>query len=237
HDHEHDLWRWMPVLAGRIAWQVSTTAFRRVDERPGALSEPMRIQRRQSHLPLRLVNLMALSIFTFHASSCTFASISARNLGTFFKRPDKIENRITNPIRPDAKLAVLWIGHSTALFQIGHKFVLTDPVFTEFVGGLSRRLVEPGIKLEHLPKIDAILISHRHFDHLSRGALQRLRSTRASVLTPVGAAADVPESSDWVQEIPYWGRWEKDGLVVTAVPVDHNGGRFLGSRPLAFTGY
>jgi N-acyl-phosphatidylethanolamine-hydrolysing phospholipase D len=49
-----------------------------------------------------------------------------------------------NPVRRDARLAVLWVGHATVLVQIDDKFILTDPVFTEFVGGLSHRLIEPG---------------------------------------------------------------------------------------------
>jgi len=182
---------------------------------------------------------MTLPISILSSPACTFSAIATRNVGSFFRTPDKIENRITNPIRPDAKLAVLWAGHSTVLIQIGQKFVLTDPVFTPYVGGLSHRLVEPGIALEHLPRIDAVLVSHRHFDHLSRGTFHQLHSKQTNVLTPVGAAADVPEGSYQIEEIPYWGRWEKDGLVVTAVPADHNGGRFLDltAHPLAFTGY
>ena len=197
----------------------------------------MKIDRRSAARLLRLVFFMGLPIstLTLSATACTFAGIAARNVGTFFSTPDAVENRITNPIRPDAKLAVLWVGHSTALIQIGHKFVLTDPVFTQYVGGLSRRLVEPGIAPEHLPRIDVVLVSHRHFDHLSRDAFHLLSPRLTSVLTPVGAAADLPKGGYRVEEIPYWRQWKRGGLTVTAIPVDHNGGRIFdsGSHPQA----
>jgi L-ascorbate metabolism protein UlaG (beta-lactamase superfamily) len=190
-------------------------------------------------LLLRLVVFMALPISSLSATGCMFAGIAVRNVGAFFRTPDAIENPIANPIRPDAKLAVLWVGHSTVLIQIGDKFVLTDPVFTQSVGGLSHRLVEPGLASEHLPWIHAVLVSHRHFDHLSRDTFRLLRSRRTSVLTPVGAAADIPAGSYRVEELPSWRQWKRDGLVVTAVPVDHDGGRILdsASHPQAFTGY
>jgi L-ascorbate metabolism protein UlaG (beta-lactamase superfamily) len=202
----------------------------------------MGIQRRSApHRLLRLVVFTALPISTLalSATACTFMGIAARNVGAFFRTPDAVENPITDPIRPDAKLAVLWVGHSTVLIQIGDKFVLTDPVFTQYVGGLSRRLVEPGIAPEHLPGIDAVLVSHRHLDHLSRDTFHLLGPRLRSVLTPVGAAADIPKGSYRVEEIPYWRQWKRGGLVVTAVPVDHNGGRILDSdsHPQAFTGY
>jgi L-ascorbate metabolism protein UlaG (beta-lactamase superfamily) len=201
----------------------------------------MKIHRRSAQRFLRLVVFTALPISTLalSATACTFMGIAMRNVGTFFRTPDAVENPITNPTRPDAKLAVLWVGHSTLLIQIGDKFVLTDPVFTQYIGGLSRRLVEPGIAPEHLPRIDAVLISHRHLDHLSRDTFHLLSPRLTSVLTPVGAAADIPKDGYRVEELPYWRQWKRGGLTVTAVPVDHDGGRILDSdsHPQAFTGY
>src|SRR6516162_4367778 len=107
--------------------------------RAARIAQPKSIHRGHFRHLLRLVCFMTLPISILSSPACTFSAIATRNVGTFFRTPDKIENPITNPIRPDAKLAVLWVGHSTILIQIGHKFVLTDPVFTPFVGGLSLR--------------------------------------------------------------------------------------------------
>lgn len=186
---------------------------------------------------LRVIALSVVSMGT--AGACTFGAIAVRNVGTFFRTPDEVENPIADPVRPEAKLAVLWVGHATALVQIGDKLILTDPVFVSTVGGLSRRLVAPGIAPEHLPRVDVTLVSHRHFDHLSPATFRLLRGKLTNVIVPVGAAADIPRGSYRVAEVPYWHQWRRDGLVVTAVPVDHDGGRFLdsGSHPQAFTGY
>ena len=148
--------------------------------RAARIAQPQSIHRGHFLHLLRLVCFMTLPISILSSPACTFSAIAARNVGTFFRTPDKIENPIANPIRSDAKLAVLWVGHSTVLIQIGHKFVITDPVFTPFVGGLSHRLVEPGIALEHLPRMDAVLVSHRHFDHLSRGTFHRMSRSRCT---------------------------------------------------------
>ena len=180
---------------------------------------------------------MALALL----SGCTsFGHISWRNAMVLLRTPDSVPHRITAPTRPDARLAALWVGHATVLVQMDDKFILTDPVFTRFIGGVSPRLVEPGIAPEHLPPLDAVLVSHRHFDHLSTGSFPLIEHKALAVLTPPGAAADVPPGPYQIAEIPAWQTWEHDGLKVTAVPVLHSGDRLLGdaqSHPQAFTGF
>lgn len=105
--------------------------------------------------------LFVLLALTLTGCDTTFGRIALRNMGVAFRRPDPAPVRIVDPIRRDARLAVLWVGHATALIQIDDRLVLTDPVFTEFVGGLSHRLVEPGIAPENLPNVDVVLVSHR----------------------------------------------------------------------------
>ena len=92
--------------------------------------------------------------------------------------------KLTDPIDKNARLAVLWIGHATALVQIDDKVILTDPVFTSSVGQLSKRLVEPGLDPENLPPVDAVLISHMHFDHLSLGSLEMIERKVRMLLMP-----------------------------------------------------
>src|SRR5262245_2517749 len=78
-------------------------------------------------------------------------------------------------------LAATWIGHATVLLRIGGMNILTDPVMSSRVGvgmGLMtmgpRRLVAPALAIRQLPRLDLILISHAHFDHLDRPTLSRL---------------------------------------------------------------
>jgi hypothetical protein len=79
---------------------------------------------------------------------------------------------------------------STWLKLVRLKFILTDPVFTSTIGGLSRRLVEPGISPSKMPVLDLVLISHRHLDHLSPASLELLGSRVQTVIVPPGAAKD-----------------------------------------------
>ena len=135
---------------------------------------------------------------------------------------------------------MLRVGHATALIKIRDRFVLTDPVFTETVGGLSRRMVAVGLDPRRWPPKLAVLVSHRHFDHLSTGTFSLLGDRVDAVLTPEGAAADIPRGHHRTRALEWWRSWERDGLVVTAVPAAHDGGRYLhdaAAHPRAFGGY
>lgn len=134
--------------------------------------------------------------------------------------------KTTDPVQKDARLAVLWIGHSSALIQIDDKLVLTDPVFTSTVGQLDKRLVEPGLDPEHLPPVDAVLVSNVTFDHLSLGSLARIERKVRHLLLPEGATSYVTDFGFPTTELRTWQSWGKDGLVVTAVPTTPAGGRY-----------
>jgi len=188
---------------------------------------------RMKLLPL----VLCLSLLSLHG--CFFARVSTKNAGILFRTPDEIANRIVDPRRPEARLAALWIGHATVLLQLDDRFVLTDPVFTNFVGTVSKRLVAPGLAPENLPPVDALLISHRHYDHLSPDSIERIRSRISNVLVPEATTDDIPAGSYATTELPWWKSWEHDGLRITAVPVVHVGSRALdgASHPRSFTGY
>lgn len=100
---------------------------------------------------------------------------------------DRLNPPVAAPRKPDLTnwdqldLAAAWIGHATILLRIGGMTVLTDPVFASRVGiglglftGGPRRRVAPALSIRELPKIDLLLISHAHFDHLDRPTLVRL---------------------------------------------------------------
>jgi L-ascorbate metabolism protein UlaG (beta-lactamase superfamily) len=71
-------------------------------------------------------------------------------------------------------LRVSYIGHATLLIEVGGKFLLTDPNFDPALGKFLPRVSAPGIALEALPKLDAILLTHAHADHLSFDSLDAL---------------------------------------------------------------
>jgi len=149
---------------------------------------------------------------------------------------------LTNWERHD--LAATWIGHATVLLRIGGMTILTDPVFSTRVGicmGLMtlgpRRLVAPSISISKLPKLDLILISHAHFDHLDRPSLVRL-----SKKTPVITAH---RTHDLVHDLGFknvtelqWGESLRVGDVnVTARKVSHWGARTFYDHHRGFNAY
>jgi N-acyl-phosphatidylethanolamine-hydrolysing phospholipase D len=154
--------------------------------------------------------------------------------------PARIEHKIRDPRRADARLSVLWIGHATALVQLDDVFVLTDPVFTRNVGQLSPRLVEPGLDAADLPPLAAVVVSHMHFDHLSYDSLSMIEDKTPILLLPPGAKASVPRYAFESLELDRWESYDAGGVKVTAVPVRHVGGRWgidQAWNTRAFTGY
>jgi N-acyl-phosphatidylethanolamine-hydrolysing phospholipase D len=158
-------------------------------------------------------------------SGCRIMRAAGKASGSLFESPRKV-TKLKDPIDKNARLAVLWIGHASALVQIDDKVVLTDPVFTSSVGQLSKRVVEPGLDPENVPPADAVLISHMHFDHLSLGSLDTLERKIRMLLMPPGGVTYLTDFAFPVLELRPWQAYEKDGLRVTAVPVDHVGYRY-----------
>lgn len=169
--------------------------------------------------------VLSLALAATTLSGCVLMRATGRATASLFESPRKV-TKLKDPIDKEARLAVLWIGHATALVQIDDKVILTDPVFTSSVGQLSKRLVEPGLDPENLPPVDATLISHLHFDHLSLGSLDTIQSKVRMLLMPPGGVTYLTDFGFPVLELRPWQAYEKDGLRVTAVPVDHVGFRY-----------
>ena len=90
--------------------------------------------------------------------------------------------------------SITWIGHATVLVQIEGVNILTDPQWSERASPVSRggprRLSPPGLRFEDLPRIDVVLISHDHYDHLDRDTVKRLAATYDPLfLVPLGLKA------------------------------------------------
>ena len=171
-------------------------------------------------------NALFLAGFAIASIVLQPACFVAKSADALVSSPRAVPNRIEDPVRPDARLAVTWIGHATMLIQMDDIFILTDPVFTKSVGELSARLVEPGLSVESLPHVNVALISHLHFDHLSLDSLDLIEDKVDRLFVPKGGLAYLPDYRFEVDELGWWQSEKLGGLTVTGVKVQHNGMRY-----------
>ena len=147
---------------------------------------------------------------------------------------------------PASGLRVTWMGHSTMLVEIDGLRVLIDPVWDERASPASwfgpKRFFAAPMRLEDLPRIDVVLVSHDHYDHLGKMTIQRLAGLKAAsearwitslavgrTLRSFGVAPDRITEMDWTDMVELDG---VDGqrLTITALPVRHFSGRSLANR-------
>lgn len=138
---------------------------------------------------------------------------------------------------PASGLRVTWFGHSSTLVEIDGFRILTDPVFSDRVSPFGfigpKRWYAPPIALADLPEIDAVVISHDHYDHLDMKTIRAMQNWRAIFVVPLGMGAHlaywgIPESRiielDWWQEKTFA---EKGGFKIVLTPARHASGRWL----------
>jgi L-ascorbate metabolism protein UlaG (beta-lactamase superfamily) len=112
-----------------------------------------------------------------------------------------------------------WIGHSTFLIQIGGLNLLTDPVWAERMG-LERRLAPPGLRMQELPHIDAVLLSHSHYDHMDMRTLRFFKHT--PLFVPEGLSGKLRARGFLrVTELSWWEHTQLGRLELHFVPAQH----------------
>ena len=131
-------------------------------------------------------------------------------------------------LRDDAtEPTITWVGHSTLLVRLEGVNVLTDPHWGERASPLSwagpRRLSPPGVAFEDLPRIDVVLISHDHYDHLDLGTVKRLAAAHDPLfVVPLGLKTWLADNGiARAVELDWWGRHEHGGLALVCVPAQH----------------
>lgn len=155
--------------------------------------------------------------FLFFFTSCTLFYSTLKP--SFTPAPQTIQD--------PSKLEFYWIGHATVLIRFYDKWIITDPNFSTTTGIIMKRFIEPGIDLEKLDKVDTILISHTHFDHLDQSSLRKLKGSK-NLFAPLGGTTYIPdELFENVFAATPMKTFELDGLKITPIPVKHFGGRWL----------
>lgn len=141
----------------------------------------------------------------------------------------------------DTGLRVTWLGHSTTLIEMDGVRVLTDPVWAQRASPFSflgpKRFQPVPIALDALPALDAVLISHDHYDHLDRQTVLALARRCRCFVTSLGVghrleAWGIPGA--FITELDWWESTTlARGLTITAAPAHHFSGRGLRDRNTA----
>ena len=137
---------------------------------------------------------------------------------------------------PASGLRAFWIGHASVYVEIDGLRLLLDPVFAERVSPIPigpKRFHPPPIALADLPKIDAVLVSHDHYDHLDMATVQHLAARGTRFFVPLGIGAHlerwgVPLAQ--IEEMEWWQRKALGGVEFVCTPTRHYSGRGLGDR-------
>lgn len=162
-------------------------------------------------------------------------------------KEEKVPLKPLGPFRTDPRvyatqsksgLSVTWFGHSSMLLEIDGVRLLIDPVWdkraapTRWAG--PKRFFAPTLPLEEMPRIDAVLISHNHYDHLGKATIQRLSKLQAfakaqwvtslgvgRLLERFGVSREQIVELDWTQSAALEGC----ACVITSLPARHFSGR------------
>jgi len=132
----------------------------------------------------------------------------------------------------------LWrLGHSSLLMKLNHCFWLIDPVYAQRASPLPfagpKRFHAPPIAREDLPEIEAVILTHDHYDHLDRHTVCALAPRVRHFLAPLGVGDRLIAwgiEPDRVQQLDWWQEAQVGGLRLIATPAQHFSGRGLGDH-------
>jgi len=148
--------------------------------------------------------------------------------------PDHVMTAVdaVTALRAAGPESLTWLGHAAFLLRTGGKTILTDPFLSEraspFAGLGPKRYVSPGIPVGALPRIDAIVISHNHYDHLDARTIEGFPSKeKITAVVPTGLGTFFLRRG--YRDVRELGWWEEtrlgDDLVLAALPANHFSGR------------
>jgi L-ascorbate metabolism protein UlaG (beta-lactamase superfamily) len=139
-----------------------------------------------------------------------------------------------NKQETDSILQVNWLGHAAILFYKNGKYVLADPMLGEraspftFMG--PKRFSAPPITADNLPELEAVVISHDHYDHLDYETIKKISDKTKFFYVPTGVRASleywgVPKEK--IKEFSWWDTHTENGITITATPARHFSGRLF----------
>jgi L-ascorbate metabolism protein UlaG (beta-lactamase superfamily) len=144
--------------------------------------------------------------------------------------------RIATPPARGGGARITWIGHASALVQLEGESFLLDPILGDVWPGVIHRNVAPGVALAELPPIDAVLVTHDHYDHLDVPTLRALSRRNGGATRPLHVVAGLGtrrllrRSGLSVTEMGWWSEARLGDVTVTFVPAQHFARRGLGDQ-------
>lgn len=144
----------------------------------------------------------------------------------------------------NGELGLTFIGHSSFFIQLGNKNLIIDPNFARWLFVL-KRLRLPGVRIKDLPPIDAVLVTHAHFDHLHRPSLraiaratQRKRRSAPAIIVP-RLVSDLVSDLGFreIIEMDWWDTVRFDGISISHTPSRHWGARVLRDMHRGYGGF
>jgi len=154
-----------------------------------------------------------------------------------WKNPPKMQSS-TKPVdKVQQGIRITFVNHSTFLLQMDGLNILTDPIWADRASPFSwigpKRHHLPGIAFEDLPKIDAILVSHNHYDHLDLSTIKKLFAKHApKIVVPLGVKKFLESKGiSNVVELDWWCDTNLNEVIsIQAVPAQHFSGRGISDR-------
>jgi L-ascorbate metabolism protein UlaG (beta-lactamase superfamily) len=145
----------------------------------------------------------------------------------------------TRPVFPKLRhgqVALTWIGHASFLIQFNDLNVLVDPNFANWLF-LLKRVKRSGLRLEHLPPIDLVLLTHAHFDHFHKPTLRKLPHPKIGVM-PWGMG-ELARNLGFgrIIELDWWDSFSQRDWCVTLTPCKHWGARTLRDHHRGYGGF
>jgi L-ascorbate metabolism protein UlaG (beta-lactamase superfamily) len=138
---------------------------------------------------------------------------------------------------PRSGLRVTWLGHSTTLIELDGAVILTDPTWSRRASPSSwvgpARFHPPPLRLENLPHVDAVVISHEHYDHLDMATVRSLAARGVPFHVPLGIGAHLRAWKVPPQQIVEHDWWQDSlvaGVRLVSTPARHFNGRGMPGR-------
>lgn len=239
-------WRAIGWLAASIVVLliVAGVAFAQISPELGGKPTPERVAAYEQSGHYREGEFQNLVPTTLMTGGSTFSAFGrmlfskAPNATPPGPLPTQLLDSLSITQKTSDLVRVTWFGHSASLVEIAGKNILLDPMLSVKMGPLAwvtpkRYNPSLAITAEQLPPIDAVLISHDHYDHLDYKTIVRLKDKVANFYVPLGVGAHLLAwgvAPGRVHELDWNDSVQLPGLTIISTPARHFSGRGLGNR-------